>query len=165
MRVFTSNVLIQLLEVHEHTFATPTTELFPSVLAHVTNEGVPMLELEGTNLTRVRIGLVMDPHVDSNIRDLGSTQSTLVVFDPSVLLPIMFQHLRQGVESEAAIWALEILVMSRGVAQFVSLHPLGFSGPEVAGFDITVHPLTLRFLGKGEMRFTLLLQSSGFLRG
>lgn len=60
MRVFTSNVLIQLLEVHEHTFATPTTELFPSVLAHVTNEGVPMLELEGTNLTRVRIGLVMD---------------------------------------------------------------------------------------------------------
>jgi len=44
------------------------------------------------------------PHMDVDVGDLSAAKSALVVFDPSVLLAIVLQQLRQAEELDATIY-------------------------------------------------------------
>ena len=91
------------------------------------------------------------PHVCLYVGYFCSTNSTFVVFDTSMLFPIMLEQFCQGEEFEMAIRTFVAPLVAatiewRGleaVAQFVPFHPPRLWRPKGATRNVTEHPSML----------------------
>ena len=74
-----------------------------------------------------------------DVCDLCLADPALVVFDPRVDLPVVFEHLGQGVELGRAV-GTEVVAGVGHVAGAVTDHPGGLPGPETAAALAAKHP-------------------------
>ena len=79
-----------------------------------------------------------------NVGDLGIADSTLVVLDARVHLPIVLQHLGQRVEPQRTVRALVVLVIGH-VTRRMPGHSFRLPGPEGAATLAAINPFIVKF--------------------